>query len=507
MGIRSIFIYSEQKSLEILVKAARGFFRVIFVCAEMLESPTFAQVLHTKSFQDLLGCIYVDEAHLVHESSEWRSSYSRLHQLRETVGWHVPLVAISATLPTLYRASLCQYIGLQPDYMLINLGNHRPELSIVVLKLQHDAASFRDLTFTIPAGSTPSTLPKTLIYCDDLEMLTKMFWWYQTQLAAMDLPESLVDILHAGLSQPHEEKALNDFRKGYTRILLGSEKIGAGINFPGVEMVVQYLIKKLTLAKLNQRCGRGGRTSGTTAVGYLLFQADLADENENGGRDGTIDPGLMELVRTTSCYEVIIDKWLENPERPPQPAGSLLPPRRCCSNCFPSLLPAKSYRWIAVNMDTSASATPTLSREQRDRMVDHLKTCRTEIWSIQWKTEWQGFGPKALVSDSDLENVAKHASCIQSLDDLRRFTQIPYFDEISPWLLRTVHKFMEITQEIPEGTSEAGVDRSEQVGATKACNDLTEHGTELQSIASRKPRKKPAEKLHPEEHIVDFSSA
>lgn len=501
MNIHSAFIHSERKSLETLVEVARGAFRVIFVCAEMLESPTFAQVLHAKSFQDLLGCIYVDEAHLVHESSEWRSSYSRLHQLRETVGWHVPLVAISATLPTLYRASLCQYIGLQPDYMLINLGNHRPELSIVVIKLQHDATSFQDLMFTIPTGSSPSSIPKTLIYCDDIEMLTKMFWWFRTQLAAMNLHQNLVDILHAGLSRIHEEKALDDFRKGLTRILLCTEKIGAGMNFADVERVVQYLAKKLTLAKLNQRRGRGGRTAGTTAVGYLLFHPDLVDDSRNGSGDEAIDPGLMELVRTTSCYEVIIDKWLENPERPPQPTDLLSPPRHCCSNCFPSLLPARSYRWISVDMDPGNPTKPQLPKEQRGRLVEHLETRRMEIWSSEWKMEWQGFGPKALVSDSDLANVAKHASSIQSLDDLRRYTQIPYFDEVGPWLLRTLHEFVEINTEVLENEELGSLEQPSVQGSED------HHGSQVPAVASTgRPKAKAIGKLHPGEHVVDFST-
>ena len=51
---------------------------------------------------------------------------------------------------------------------------------------------------------------------------------------------------------------MKDFRDGVTRILLGSEKIGAGMNFMDVVRVMQYLIKKdLTIAKLSQRHGRG----------------------------------------------------------------------------------------------------------------------------------------------------------------------------------------------------------------------------------------------------------
>lgn len=141
-GFSAIFVHANQQSDEIIEKAMAGAFRVVFVCAEMLESPTFAVVLNSPHFQALLTGIYLDEAHLVHESRAWRSSYTRLGQARSIVGMDVPLVAISATLPSTYRLLLCEFARLKKDYSLINLGNHRPELTTVVVKLQHDVSSF-----------------------------------------------------------------------------------------------------------------------------------------------------------------------------------------------------------------------------------------------------------------------------------------------------------------------------------------------------------------------------
>ena len=487
--------------MEILVEAARGMFRVIFVCPEMLESPTFAQVLHAASFQDLLGCIYVDEAHLVHESHEWRSPYSRLAMLRKTVGWHVPLVAISATLPSLYRASLCQYIALRDDYLLINCGNHRPELSMVVLQLQHEAASFQDLAFTIPPASQPSTIPKSLIYCDDLDMLTSMYWWYRSRLMAMGLPTSLVDILHAGLSQIHEDKALDDFERGNTRILLGSEKIGAGLNFSDVEAVIQYLIKRgLTIAKLSQRRGRGARIAGTTAIGYLLYQRNIGDtETGELENEGTIDPGLMELVRTTECHEKVIDRWLENPDREEDDSTLLSSTRHCCSNCFPSLLPAKTYQWVSVDLGTGEPGMSAVPKDQRGGMLEKLKAYRLEVWKSEWRNEWPGFGPTSLVSDLDLESMVKHAHNIKTSDDLRRFIQVPYFDELSPWLLKTLHQLLDIndgdTEPVPTtaGPSNTATPPTvEQVSTPKAVPKSRQRAANV--------------KLHHGEQIIDFGT-
>ena len=102
---------------------------------------------------------------------------------------------IPATLPSLYRASLCQNIALRDAYYLfISYG------SVVILQLQHEAASFQNLAFTILPTSQLSTIPRPLIYCDGLGMPTSMLWWYQSRLMATGLPAERADILHAVLS-------------------------------------------------------------------------------------------------------------------------------------------------------------------------------------------------------------------------------------------------------------------------------------------------------------------
>jgi superfamily II DNA helicase RecQ len=86
IGISSVFIYSEQKDAQILQDTARGIYRVVFTCVEMLEGPSFTKVLHSEMFQCHLLAIYIDECHLVHEASSWRTAYMRLLSLQTLVG-------------------------------------------------------------------------------------------------------------------------------------------------------------------------------------------------------------------------------------------------------------------------------------------------------------------------------------------------------------------------------------------------------------------------------------
>jgi superfamily II DNA helicase RecQ len=214
---------------------------VLYACVEMLESPTLAFLWQSKSIQARICGIFIDEAHEIAENGHWRPSYTRIHKLCallnkdiDTANYYIPFVAISATAPTIYRQAVVVHAGLRPDYKLINLGNFRRELFSVVMPMQYDANSFQDIAFVLPFGATTESLIETLIYTDDLNLLTDMFWWFTARLASASLPTYLVDIIHAGLSAAHQEKCLHDFCSGHTKILLGSQKIGAGMNFPKV---------------------------------------------------------------------------------------------------------------------------------------------------------------------------------------------------------------------------------------------------------------------------------
>ncbi|KAI0313720.1 hypothetical protein OF83DRAFT_1065025, partial [Amylostereum chailletii] len=150
MGFPSVFVHTGQNTENILLAVARGHYRVVFICAEELESPTFARVVHCKAFQTMLSAIYIDKAHLVRESESWRFLYTRLHMLRKNVGESVPLVCLSATLSQGYRDVLILHAGLRKDYKLINLGNFCPELAMAVIPMTRPASSFQDLTFVVP---------------------------------------------------------------------------------------------------------------------------------------------------------------------------------------------------------------------------------------------------------------------------------------------------------------------------------------------------------------------
>jgi len=71
-NIKSTFLHSGENGKRTLERIARGGEKhVLYTCVEMLEMPAVAQVIHSESFQAQLSGVYIDEAHVPHESHSW----------------------------------------------------------------------------------------------------------------------------------------------------------------------------------------------------------------------------------------------------------------------------------------------------------------------------------------------------------------------------------------------------------------------------------------------------
>ncbi|KAJ7891139.1 P-loop containing nucleoside triphosphate hydrolase protein [Mycena leptocephala] len=359
--ISSVFIYSEQNSQDAYEKAAQGEMMVVYVCPETLESPSFARLLHSDSWQKRLSAIYVDEAHLVHQTRAWRPSYARIYQLRNIIRHQA------------FRTSLITYAGLNPDYTLINLGNFRPELSIMIVPMEHDMQSFLDIAFILPLGCKEADLVKTIVFCDDLDRLTEMFWWAFSRAAYMQLPTHVVDIIHSGLSSRHQEMALQDFRNGKTQILLGSSKI--------IRRVIQFGCRDLTIPDADQRRGRGARQEGEQSVAIFFVEPSMLTGDITIDHPGDQDPGMIELILSEECAEKIIQKHLGNTNDCTRHASF-----PCCNRCDPNYRPSREYKWVEFSPAPATNSRETIYKKLIQWRLEHWKkyTVPDRLRLLKW---------------------------------------------------------------------------------------------------------------------------
>ena len=115
--------------------------------------------------------IVVDEAHVVsHWGSDFRKKYGTLGILRALLPKGTPFVAMSATLGPRVRRDVIQKLQFdENNYLSLNLGNDRSNVSIVVRAIQNPMNTYTDLDFLIPDGvKDPSDVKKAFVYADSV---------------------------------------------------------------------------------------------------------------------------------------------------------------------------------------------------------------------------------------------------------------------------------------------------------------------------------------------------
>ena len=137
----------------------------------MLLSKRFlTSVLKKCEFATHLLSVVVDEAHVVsHWGANFRKAYSCLGILRALLPKGTPIVAMSATLPPRIRDDVLKRLQFPAVFVNINLGNDRPNVSIIVHPIHHAMNSYKDLNFIIPDNIlNPLDIPKTMLYADQI---------------------------------------------------------------------------------------------------------------------------------------------------------------------------------------------------------------------------------------------------------------------------------------------------------------------------------------------------
>lgn len=196
----------------------------------MLLSKRFIKnVLRSNEMRERILSVVIDEAHVIsHWGSGFRKKYGSLGILRALLPKDTPFVAMSATLPERVRIDVINKLHFdRSNYTYLNIGNDRPNVSLVVRAIHNPINSFTDLDFLIPAGaSNPTDVPKSFVYADNITI-------------GSDIMEHLYDIspdgfreggiirtYSAAFSQKYRQNVMRLFKAGVIRILICTDAAG-----------------------------------------------------------------------------------------------------------------------------------------------------------------------------------------------------------------------------------------------------------------------------------------
>jgi len=114
-----------------------------------------------------------------------------------------------------------------------------------------------------------------------------------------------VDSLHASQGQAAREKAVEKFREGKTWVLIATDLVARGLDFAGVETVVNFDFPNSTLDYIH-RVGRTGR-AGRTGKAITFFTEDDVDRlrgvaNVIKASGGDVDDWMLKLKKVRNRF-------------------------------------------------------------------------------------------------------------------------------------------------------------------------------------------------------------
>ena len=242
-------------------RVSEGKHQIVLISPEMLLSKRFIDdVLRKKGFTSRVISVVVDEAHVV---SRWgagfRKKYAELGMVRAFLPRGTPIVALSATLPPRIHTDILNKLQFPKDgYTNLNVGNDRPNVSLVTRAIEHPMNTYADLDFVIPGNITdPKDIPKTFIYTDNVSVGIDI----KDHLSEL-LPENLRDKglirpFSAAFSHEYRAKLMDLFNVGEVWVLICTDAAGMvcnklisqttwllislqGCNIPDIDVVVQW---------------------------------------------------------------------------------------------------------------------------------------------------------------------------------------------------------------------------------------------------------------------------
>jgi superfamily II DNA helicase RecQ len=220
-------ILTDRLSQEIL----NGTYRIVLLSPEMLLGRKFVDgILRNQSFINRVYSVVIDEAHCIsHWGADFRKKYAQIGSIRVFLPQSTPFIALSASLTPRVTWDIVQKLQLnRSNFLHLNLGNDRPNVSLIVRAIHNTISSYTDLNFVIPSSvREASEIPKTWIYADNINTGAEIVDHLRTLLPHHDTSlHSTIRPYNAVLDTEYRDEAMRRFKIGDIRILVCTDAAG-----------------------------------------------------------------------------------------------------------------------------------------------------------------------------------------------------------------------------------------------------------------------------------------
>ncbi|CUA68571.1 putative ATP-dependent DNA helicase RecQ [Bacillus subtilis subsp, subtilis str. 168] [Rhizoctonia solani] len=250
-----------------------GKFRVIITSPErLLEHNKLRPIIIQLGAQNWNNIVIVDECHCICIwSDQFRKMYGVLGTLRIFLLPGTPFCAATATATESMQNQIRASLRFRDDYLFINEGYWKPNLSWHVHYMRGSGSSIKEITYAFPRDLTPAShLPMTIIFVDQrglaFDILQTLLDYLPAELAGK------VEVYHALQSQRTKDLIALRFERGELFILISTEALTMGCDFRKIAQVILFKVPA-TLPTVLQRGGRGGRDANIWCRVVLMVEA------------------------------------------------------------------------------------------------------------------------------------------------------------------------------------------------------------------------------------------
>jgi superfamily II DNA helicase RecQ len=181
------------------------------------------EVLRSTEFGKRVLSVVVDEAHVVsHWGASFRKKYGTLGIIRAFLPRGTPVVTLSATLPARIRSDVLSKLQFSRDYINVDIGNDRPNVSIVVRAIQHPINTYADLDFVVDGIKQK----KAFVYADNIATGVEIADHLEELLPPEDRGKGFIRPYNAALSKEYWREAMRLFKSGEIRVLVCTDAAG-----------------------------------------------------------------------------------------------------------------------------------------------------------------------------------------------------------------------------------------------------------------------------------------
>lgn len=283
-GVKAAFINSSltaRQQEDVLYRAGRGDFKIIYVAPERLELDSFLEFARKAE----ISLLAVDEAHCVSQwGQDFRPHYLKIAEFCRQLPRRPVMCAFTATATDDVRRDIVRLLELKTPYETVT-GFDRPNLFFDVITAGSDKLNYLLRVVSRNRGKSG------IVYCSTRK---------QVEEVCQELCDGGFSATryHAGLEPKERQDNQEDFIYERCDIMVATNAFGMGIDKSNVSYVVHYNMPK-SMEAYYQEAGRAGR-DGEPAECILLYSATdvrtnlfLIDQNDND----SIDPVMLEKVK------------------------------------------------------------------------------------------------------------------------------------------------------------------------------------------------------------------